>query len=221
MGYQWYPWVTRKTLLWKSQWGTGMGMTLMKPKWSAPSPAPCRILPFAHRGLGWDRSSSIADDVCWGSLLRFWGCRVTWLFIPKVICAANQNGSQTECELGNPFKRDSEVSLYLVLCFWEYCLHILITKIVSRLRSILYWAQLASPWTPQRLILTFSLKRELVSLCWVLSFLIRSITLYVKWDFCSFNSIHCISSKTLCLSFPYFTGLVNRRTWALWRPGPE
>uniref|UniRef100_A0A4W5KMW4 Integrin subunit alpha 6 n=1 Tax=Hucho hucho TaxID=62062 RepID=A0A4W5KMW4_9TELE len=26
-----------------------------------------------------------------------------------VLCLANQNGSQTECELGNPFKRDSEV----------------------------------------------------------------------------------------------------------------
>lgn len=27
-----------------------------------------------------------------------------------VICAANQNGSLADCELGNPFKRDSEVS---------------------------------------------------------------------------------------------------------------
>uniref|UniRef100_A0A3B3RSL9 Integrin subunit alpha 6 n=1 Tax=Paramormyrops kingsleyae TaxID=1676925 RepID=A0A3B3RSL9_9TELE len=36
-------------------------------------------------------------------------------FIPKVICAANQNGSQTECELGNPFKRDSEVTFYVIL----------------------------------------------------------------------------------------------------------
>uniref|UniRef100_A0A3B3RTD8 Integrin subunit alpha 6 n=1 Tax=Paramormyrops kingsleyae TaxID=1676925 RepID=A0A3B3RTD8_9TELE len=32
-----------------------------------------------------------------------------------VICAANQNGSQTECELGNPFKRDSEVTFYVIL----------------------------------------------------------------------------------------------------------
>lgn len=26
-----------------------------------------------------------------------------------VICTANQNGSQADCELGNPFKRDSKV----------------------------------------------------------------------------------------------------------------
>lgn len=27
----------------------------------------------------------------------------------SVICTANQNGSQADCELGNPFKRDSKV----------------------------------------------------------------------------------------------------------------
>lgn len=27
----------------------------------------------------------------------------------RIICIANQNGSQADCELGNPFKRDSEV----------------------------------------------------------------------------------------------------------------
>ena len=27
----------------------------------------------------------------------------------QVICIANQNGSQSECDLGNPLKRDSEV----------------------------------------------------------------------------------------------------------------
>uniref|UniRef100_A0A9J8ANQ7 Integrin subunit alpha 6 n=1 Tax=Cyprinus carpio carpio TaxID=630221 RepID=A0A9J8ANQ7_CYPCA len=32
-----------------------------------------------------------------------------------VICAANQNGSQADCELGNPFKRDSEVSQSLLI----------------------------------------------------------------------------------------------------------
>uniref|UniRef100_A0A8C2KSJ5 Integrin subunit alpha 6 n=1 Tax=Cyprinus carpio TaxID=7962 RepID=A0A8C2KSJ5_CYPCA len=32
-----------------------------------------------------------------------------------VICAANQNGSQADCELGNPFKRDSEVTFYIIL----------------------------------------------------------------------------------------------------------
>uniref|UniRef100_A0A8C7MKD0 Integrin subunit alpha 6 n=1 Tax=Oncorhynchus kisutch TaxID=8019 RepID=A0A8C7MKD0_ONCKI len=31
------------------------------------------------------------------------------------IVMANQNGSQTECELGNPFKRDSEVTFYIIL----------------------------------------------------------------------------------------------------------
>ncbi|XP_076839289.1 integrin alpha-6b isoform X2 [Brachyhypopomus gauderio] len=33
----------------------------------------------------------------------------------QVICVANQNGSQADCELGNPFKRDSEVSFYIIL----------------------------------------------------------------------------------------------------------
>uniref|UniRef100_A0A8C1YNM4 Integrin subunit alpha 6 n=1 Tax=Cyprinus carpio TaxID=7962 RepID=A0A8C1YNM4_CYPCA len=32
-----------------------------------------------------------------------------------VICAANQNGSLADCELGNPFKRDSEVTFYIIL----------------------------------------------------------------------------------------------------------
>uniref|UniRef100_A0A4W4EFE3 Integrin alpha-2 domain-containing protein n=1 Tax=Electrophorus electricus TaxID=8005 RepID=A0A4W4EFE3_ELEEL len=33
----------------------------------------------------------------------------------QVICVANQNGSQADCELGNPFKRNSEVSFYIIL----------------------------------------------------------------------------------------------------------
>ncbi|XP_062865373.1 integrin alpha-6b isoform X1 [Trichomycterus rosablanca] len=33
----------------------------------------------------------------------------------QVICVANQNGSQADCELGNPFKRDSEVVFYIIL----------------------------------------------------------------------------------------------------------
>ncbi|XP_078084521.1 integrin alpha-6-like isoform X2 [Mustelus asterias] len=33
----------------------------------------------------------------------------------KVSCTANQNGSRAECELGNPFKRDSEVTFYLIM----------------------------------------------------------------------------------------------------------
>ncbi|XP_070770321.1 integrin alpha-6 isoform X3 [Enoplosus armatus] len=32
-----------------------------------------------------------------------------------IICAANQNGSQADCELGNPFKRDSETTFYVIL----------------------------------------------------------------------------------------------------------
>ncbi|TRY90453.1 hypothetical protein DNTS_011814 [Danionella cerebrum] len=32
-----------------------------------------------------------------------------------VICAANQNGSLADCELGNPLKRDSEVTFYIIL----------------------------------------------------------------------------------------------------------
>ncbi|XP_061081746.1 integrin alpha-6-like [Conger conger] len=33
----------------------------------------------------------------------------------QVLCVANQNGSQTNCALGNPFKRDSEVSFFILL----------------------------------------------------------------------------------------------------------
>ncbi|XP_036400795.1 integrin alpha-6-like [Megalops cyprinoides] len=33
----------------------------------------------------------------------------------QVVCVANQNGSQAECELGNPFKRGSEVTFYIIL----------------------------------------------------------------------------------------------------------
>ncbi|XP_030066444.1 integrin alpha-6 isoform X2 [Microcaecilia unicolor] len=33
----------------------------------------------------------------------------------QLMCAANQNGSQVECELGNPFKRNSNVTFYLIL----------------------------------------------------------------------------------------------------------
>ncbi|XP_058477547.1 integrin alpha-6 isoform X1 [Solea solea] len=32
-----------------------------------------------------------------------------------IICIANQNGSQADCELGNPFKRDSETTFYIIL----------------------------------------------------------------------------------------------------------
>ncbi|CAB1326588.1 unnamed protein product [Coregonus sp. 'balchen'] len=33
----------------------------------------------------------------------------------QVTCVANKNGSQADCELGNPFKRDSEVKFYIIL----------------------------------------------------------------------------------------------------------
>ncbi|XP_035985039.1 integrin alpha-6b isoform X1 [Fundulus heteroclitus] len=33
----------------------------------------------------------------------------------QVTCTANQNGSMAECELGNPFKRDSRTTFYLIL----------------------------------------------------------------------------------------------------------
>uniref|UniRef100_A0A672NDC2 Integrin alpha-6-like n=1 Tax=Sinocyclocheilus grahami TaxID=75366 RepID=A0A672NDC2_SINGR len=32
-----------------------------------------------------------------------------------VTCLANQNGSQADCELGNPFKRDAETTFYIIL----------------------------------------------------------------------------------------------------------
>ncbi|XP_051259735.1 integrin alpha-6 isoform X2 [Dicentrarchus labrax] len=34
---------------------------------------------------------------------------------PPIIFTANQNGSQAECELGNPFKRDSKTTFYIIL----------------------------------------------------------------------------------------------------------
>ncbi|XP_068602548.1 integrin alpha-6 [Brachionichthys hirsutus] len=32
-----------------------------------------------------------------------------------IICVADQNGSQADCELGNPFRRDSETTFYIIL----------------------------------------------------------------------------------------------------------
>ncbi|KAG8510489.1 Integrin alpha-6 [Galemys pyrenaicus] len=37
----------------------------------------------------------------------------------QLSCVANQNGSQVDCELGNPFKRNSSVTFYLVLSTTE------------------------------------------------------------------------------------------------------
>ncbi|KAF7215846.1 integrin alpha-6 isoform X1 [Nothobranchius furzeri] len=33
----------------------------------------------------------------------------------QIICESNQNGSQAECELGNPFKRNSKIAFYIIL----------------------------------------------------------------------------------------------------------
>ncbi|XP_049583420.1 integrin alpha-6 isoform X1 [Syngnathus scovelli] len=33
----------------------------------------------------------------------------------QIICVANQNGSQADCELGNPFKQGTEVTFYIIL----------------------------------------------------------------------------------------------------------
>uniref|UniRef100_A0A4W4GSZ2 Integrin alpha-2 domain-containing protein n=1 Tax=Electrophorus electricus TaxID=8005 RepID=A0A4W4GSZ2_ELEEL len=50
-----------------------------------------------------------------GESLSYSGFRSQRTTDKHVICAANQNGSQAECELGNPFKRDSEVTFYIIL----------------------------------------------------------------------------------------------------------
>ncbi|XP_036422151.1 integrin alpha-6 isoform X1 [Colossoma macropomum] len=50
-----------------------------------------------------------------GDLLSYSGFRSHRTTDKQVICAANQNGSQADCELGNPFKRNSEVTFYIIL----------------------------------------------------------------------------------------------------------
>ncbi|XP_062862755.1 integrin alpha-6 [Trichomycterus rosablanca] len=50
-----------------------------------------------------------------GDSLSYSGFRSQRSTDKHVICAANQNGSQVDCELGNPFKRDSEVTFYIIL----------------------------------------------------------------------------------------------------------
>uniref|UniRef100_A0A3B4VE67 Integrin subunit alpha 6 n=1 Tax=Seriola dumerili TaxID=41447 RepID=A0A3B4VE67_SERDU len=48
--------------------------------------------------------------------LSYSGVRPHQSMVEKVvICNANQNGSQADCELGNPFKRDSETTFYIIL----------------------------------------------------------------------------------------------------------
>uniref|UniRef100_A0A673ZY92 Integrin, alpha 6b n=1 Tax=Salmo trutta TaxID=8032 RepID=A0A673ZY92_SALTR len=42
----------------------------------------------------------------------------------QVSCVANKNGSQADCELGNPFKRDSEVTFYIILSTYTLLCHV-------------------------------------------------------------------------------------------------
>ncbi|XP_027146486.1 integrin alpha-6 isoform X1 [Larimichthys crocea] len=48
-------------------------------------------------------------------MLSYSGDRSHEMMEKKIICTPNQNGSQTDCELGNPFKRDSETTFYIIL----------------------------------------------------------------------------------------------------------
>ncbi|XP_051886313.1 LOW QUALITY PROTEIN: integrin alpha-6-like [Pristis pectinata] len=47
--------------------------------------------------------------------LTYSAYRVSTLNQDKVLCTANQNGSQAQCELGNPLKRGSEVTFHLIM----------------------------------------------------------------------------------------------------------
>ncbi|XP_070832343.1 integrin alpha-6 isoform X1 [Chaetodon trifascialis] len=49
-------------------------------------------------------------------MLSYSGVRSLQTMTEKpIICTSNQNGSQAECELGNPFKRDSVTAFYVIL----------------------------------------------------------------------------------------------------------
>lgn len=48
--------------------------------------------------------------------LSYSGVRSPQTMLEKpIICKANQSGSQSDCELGNPFKRDSRTTFYIIL----------------------------------------------------------------------------------------------------------
>ncbi|XP_067843634.1 integrin alpha-6-like isoform X2 [Heptranchias perlo] len=47
--------------------------------------------------------------------LTYSAYRVLTLNQDKMLCTANQNGSQADCELGNPLKRESEVTFHLIM----------------------------------------------------------------------------------------------------------
>uniref|UniRef100_A0A7N6A9Y5 Integrin alpha-2 domain-containing protein n=1 Tax=Anabas testudineus TaxID=64144 RepID=A0A7N6A9Y5_ANATE len=48
-------------------------------------------------------------------ILSYSGVRSHQKVNKVTVCIANQNGSQAECELGNPFKRDSQTTFYIIL----------------------------------------------------------------------------------------------------------
>uniref|UniRef100_A0A7N5ZUK5 Integrin alpha-2 domain-containing protein n=1 Tax=Anabas testudineus TaxID=64144 RepID=A0A7N5ZUK5_ANATE len=48
-------------------------------------------------------------------ILSYSGVRSHQKVEKVTVCIANQNGSQAECELGNPFKRDSQTTFYIIL----------------------------------------------------------------------------------------------------------
>uniref|UniRef100_A0A3Q3WNG7 Uncharacterized protein n=1 Tax=Mola mola TaxID=94237 RepID=A0A3Q3WNG7_MOLML len=56
------------------------------------------------------------DDAYEASVLASFPTSLTYsAFRRKVTCVANTNGSQADCELGNPFKRNSEATFYIIL----------------------------------------------------------------------------------------------------------
>uniref|UniRef100_A0A672SFT0 Integrin subunit alpha 6 n=1 Tax=Sinocyclocheilus grahami TaxID=75366 RepID=A0A672SFT0_SINGR len=58
-----------------------------------------------------------------------------------VICAANQNGSLADCELGNPFKRDSEATFYIILSTGKISLDTKEVEIDLQLETYLCYVQ--------------------------------------------------------------------------------
>ncbi|XP_007669419.1 integrin alpha-6 isoform X2 [Ornithorhynchus anatinus] len=53
----------------------------------------------------------------------------------QLSCVANQNGSQADCELGNPFKRNSNVTFYLILSTTEVTFQTTDLDIILRLET--------------------------------------------------------------------------------------
>uniref|UniRef100_A0A668AH72 Integrin, alpha 6b n=1 Tax=Myripristis murdjan TaxID=586833 RepID=A0A668AH72_9TELE len=55
------------------------------------------------------------DDAYEASVVASFPPTLTYSAFRPVTCTANKNGSQAECELGNPFKRDSKTTFYIIL----------------------------------------------------------------------------------------------------------